>query len=127
MKRDLKNNVDSFQSVAPAARTTTVTGAVVDLSDYEAAMVHLSVGTITDGTHTPKLQEADTSGGSYTDVAADDLEGSFAALASNVNQRVGYKGNKPFVKVVVTVTGSPSTGGVYGADVFRGKASHSPV
>jgi hypothetical protein len=49
-----------------------VTGTGVDLQSYESAEVVITVGTITDGTHTPKLQESATSNSGFTDVAAGD-------------------------------------------------------
>lgn len=112
-------------SLAPAARTATVNGTGVDLANRDAATVVFQVGTITDGTHTPKVQEsADNS--SFTDVAAADLVGTLAALASNVNQKVGYIGTKQYIRAVSTVAGA-STGGVYGAIVIRGASKKKPV
>lgn len=122
---DLKNNLDAKQSVAPAAHTSSVNGTGVDLQNYHGAMVHIHPGTITDGTHTPKLQEsADNS--SFSDVAAADLVGSFAAIANNTLQRVGYIGSKRYVRVVVTVSGA-TTGGVYGASIVLGSPRKAPV
>jgi hypothetical protein len=78
------------------------------------------VGTITDGTHTPKLQESDDNA-TFTDVAAGDLEGTFAVLATGVNQHVGYKGRKRYLRAVITVAGA-TTGGIYGAAIIRAQA-----
>jgi hypothetical protein len=124
--RDIKNNVDVQRSIAPAAITATVNGSGVDLRGYDSAMVVIDPGTITDGTHTPKLQESDDDS-AYTDVAAGDQEGTLAVLASNAIQRAGYKGSKRYIRAVVTVTGSPATGGVYGASVVRGTPHVAPV
>lgn len=122
---DLKNNLGFAQSLAPAARTASANGTGVDLQGFEAALVVLSPGTITDGTHTPKLQESDDNS-SFSDVAAADLIGSFAALASNTIQKVGYKGAKRYVRAVVTVSGA-TTGGVYAATIVKGNARTAPV
>jgi len=123
--RDLKNVIDFANSLAPAARTATGTGTGVDLQGYNGAVVFFHVGTITDGTHTPKLQEsADNS--TFTDVAAADLEGTLAALATSVNQEAGYKGTKRYVRAVSTVSGA-TTGGVYAASIVRGHAVKQPV
>lgn len=123
--RDIKNVVDFANSLAPAARTANGTGTGVDLQGYNGAMCCFHVGTITDGTHTPKLQES-VDNSAFTDVAAADLEGPFAALASNVNQRVGYKGTKRYVRAFSTVAGA-TTGGVYAAIIVRGHAVKQPV
>jgi len=123
--RDIKNNADLQQSIAPAARTATVNGSGVDLRGYDAAMLVFHPGTITDGTHTPKLQESDDDS-TYTDVATADQDGTLADLASNVIQRVGYKGAKRYLRGVVTVSGATS-GGVYGAGVVRALPHQAPV
>ncbi len=122
---NVRRQVGSTQSLAPQARTATANGASVDLGGYLSAMVVLLVGVITDGTHTPKLQESDDNS-SFADVAAADLEGTFANLASSTQQIVGYKGKKRFVRPVVTVAGA-TTGGIYGAAMLRGGAQQEPA
>lgn len=123
--KDLQNNLNVVTSLGPAARTASANGTGVDLSGYGGAMVIFQVGVITDGTHTPKIQESDDDS-TYTDVAAADQEGTLAALASNTVQRVGYKGVKRYLRTVVTVSGA-TTGGVYGAAVVRGYPRHAPL
>lgn len=128
MLKDISQILSPVVSVAPAAaRTTSTNGTGVDLRGYQAAMVTFTPATITDGTHTPKLQESDASGSGYTDVAAGDMVGSLAALASNTVQTVGYRGTKRYLRAVVTVAGGPSTGGVYSAVVVRGYPQVAPV
>lgn len=122
---DLKNNLDAKQSVAPAEHAASVNGTGVDLQDSHGVMVHIHPGTITDGTHTPKLQEsADNS--SFSDVAAADLVGSFAAIESDTLQRIGYIGSSRYVRVVVTVSGAQN-GGAYGASIVLGAPRKAPV
>lgn len=116
--RDLTTEVDVKASVAPAAHTASVNGSSVDLQDYDSAVVAFVPGTITDGTHTPKVQDS-PDGTTWTDVAAADLQGTLAVLASNAPQKVGYVGNQRYVRAVVTVAGA-TTGGVYGAVVLAG-------
>jgi hypothetical protein len=100
-------------SLGPAARTATTNGTGVDTAGAGQATFHFLVGTITDGTHTPKLQDsADDS--AYADVAAADQVGTLAALASNTNQKASYIGGKRYVRAVSTVAGA-TTGGVYAA------------
>lgn len=123
--RDIKSNLGIATSLAPATRNATANGTGVDLQGFNAAMVVLQVGAITDGTHTPKLQESDDNA-AFTDVAAADLIGEFAQLAANTNQRVGYRGAKRYVRVVATVVPG-ATGGAYGALVVKGEPNHAPV
>lgn len=123
--RDIKNNVDLAVSINPGAKTADATGAGVDLSGYGSAMAVVQAGTKTDGTHTPKVQESDDDI-AYTDVASDDLEGGFTALASNTVQRVGYKGAKRYIRAFVTVAGA-TTGCVFGAVIVRGEPAVAPL
>jgi hypothetical protein len=127
MKVDLKNSIDLAQSLAPAARTASANGTGVDLAGYNSAVIVFHPGAITDGTHTPSVEESDSSGSGYSAVAAADLIGSVSALAANTIQRVGYKGSKRYVRAVITVTGSPSTGAVAAASVIRGDAIKQPL
>jgi carbon monoxide dehydrogenase subunit G len=122
---DTKQTQDLQNSLAPAARTASANGSGVDLASFASATVAFSVGTITDGTHTPKVQESDDNS-TFTDVAAADLIGILAALASNVNQRVGYRGTKRYIRAVTTIAGATS-GGVYAGVVIRGDARKQPV
>lgn len=112
-----KKNAAAVQSLAPQARTASANGTSADLAGYRGAICVFAVGTITDGTHTPKLQESDDNS-TFTDVAAGDLEGTWAALASSTLQAVGYKGRKRYVRAVITVAGA-TTGGIYSAVVTR--------
>jgi hypothetical protein len=123
--RDLKSNLDFVASFAPAARTASANGTAVDLAGFNASLILINAGTITDGTHTPKLQESDDNS-TFTDVDSSDLLGSFAALTSNSIQKVGYIGNKRYLRAVVTVSGA-TTGGVYAATIVRGEASKYPL
>lgn len=124
--RDLKNNIDVVNSIDPDDYTATENGAGVDLQGFEGAVVAFSVGTVTDGTHTPKVQESDSQGSGYTDVAAADLIGSLSDLASDTNQRVGYIGSKRYVRGVLTVSGA-TVGAQAAAVVIRGIAHRRPV
>lgn len=129
MAFDLKDNVDVVQSIAPALIKIATNGGTVDLQGYHAAVVVFSVGLISDGAHTPKVQEAPDDGtgnpGAWTDVAAADLQGTLGAFAASTVQRVGYIGTKRFVRAVVTSSGA--TGAMYEAAVVRGRPSSAPL
>lgn len=120
--RDLKSNVDVAVSLAPAARSASANGAAVDLQGFDAAIATAHFGNWTDGSHTPSLEESDD-GSSFTAVAADDLQGAFAAVTSAAGnssvQRVGYLGRKRYVRAVMTVSGA-TTGAVAAVAVVRG-------
>lgn len=122
---DLYNNLSAVTTLAPAARTAAATGNAVDLQGYEGALIQAIVGTITDGTHTLTVEEsADAT--TWAAVAAANLQGSFATLASGVNQKVGYLGTKRYIRVNAGVTGA-TTGGVYSVVVVRSNPRRYPV
>lgn len=100
-------------SLNPGAKTATANGTGVDLQGKYAAEVVFLVGTITDGTHTPSLDESDDNS-TFTACAAADMSGSLAVLASNTVRIVGYLGSKRYIRAKSTVAGA-TTGGVYGA------------
>ncbi len=122
---DLYHALDMATTLAPATRNASANGTGVDLSGYNGVFIVAQVGTITDGTHTLVVQESDDNA-TFTNVAAGDLLGTLAALATNVNQKVGYRGTKRYVRVNTTVSGA-TTGGAYGVTVIRGNARKQPV
>jgi major membrane immunogen (membrane-anchored lipoprotein) len=123
--KDLQSKIGVVISIIAAAITATANGAGIDLQGFNSCAFLFSAGAITDGTHTPKLQESDDNS-AWTDVAAADQVGTLAAITSNSQQKVGYKGNKRYVRAVVTVAGA-TTGGIYSAIALRGDADISPV
>lgn len=118
ISKDL-GDIEVVELIAPNVRTTTATSAAKDLSRYSRACIIIHAGTITDGTFTPKIQTSATSGGSYSD--DDGTLDSFVANTSSVDDRVTKVDldidsvDARWVKLVSTVTGSPSTGGAVGA------------
>jgi hypothetical protein len=112
---------------ADGNRTTTQTGATVDTLGYQSATVILNPNTVTDGVFTPKLTESDSASSGFSDVAAGDLDGAFAALAAATPQTVGYTGSKRYLRVVITATGSPATGAKFAAGVLLSDPQYAPV
>lgn len=124
--RDLRSEIDVVNSLAPDGdRTSSANGSGVDLANCDSAVIVFHAGTITDGTHTPKVQESDDNA-TFTDVAAADLIGTLSNITSNSMQRVSYIGSKRYVRAVVSVTGA-TTGGMYTASVIRGRARKQPM
>jgi len=123
--RDLQSKVSATLSIASAAINATATGASADLQGFNSALVLLTPGINTDGTHTPKLQES-VDDSAWTDVAAGDLVGAFAVITTDTLQKVGYKGTQQYIRVVVTVSGA-TTGAVYGASILSGTPELSPA
>lgn len=126
-KRDLYSNIGVSLAVSPAVLTATNTSAGIDLRGYQSATVVINTGAIAGaGNFTPKLQESDASGSGFTDVAAADLLGSFpAALAADSAYRVGYKGNKRYLRTVITLNSGTSIAA--GAVIVLGHPELAPV
>jgi len=125
--KDTYNNIGVTLAVSPAVLTATNTSAAIDLAGFEAATVVITSGAIVGaGNFTPKLQESDTSGSGYTDVAAKDLLGSFpAALAADTAYKVGYIGSKRYVRTVLTLNSGTSVAA--SAVVLKSHARSKPV
>ncbi|MEK9627839.1 MAG: hypothetical protein VW455_02330 [Nitrospinota bacterium] len=123
--KDMKNNFDAINSIDPDDYIADENGAGVDIRDFRASAIVFSVGTVTDGTHTPKIQESDDNS-NWNDVNANDQEGSLVDLVSNTNQRVGYKGSKRYLRAVLTVVGA-TTGAQVAAMIIRGIPHLAPV
>jgi hypothetical protein len=129
------NNLLTKQSLTPAARTASANGTGVDRQQtnamFQDALIIVSTGTITDGTHTIEVQEsADNT--TFTAVADADLQGTEPAIGAADDNKIfelGYLGSKRYLRVIVTAAGT-TTGGVYGADILlanprRAAVSHS--
>lgn len=127
--RDLLRNTLVSQSLSPAARASSGTGTAVDLRGYDGAMIAVSFGAWTDGTHTPSVQHS-MDGTSYGTCSASDLDGTFTAVSgtsgANAVQQVGYIGTQRFVAVVMTVS-SGTTGALSGANVVAGYPRNAPT
>jgi hypothetical protein len=123
--QDIKNTLDFVQSLAPAARIATANGTGVDTVNYNASAVIFEAGVVTDGTHTPTVTESDDNV-TFTAVAAGDLIGTLANMASNTVQKVGYMGRKRYIRANYTVAGA-TTGAVTSALVIGGNARRQPL
>lgn len=113
-------------AIAPAVSKVSQNGAGVDLGGFNSALVVFECGTLTDGVHTPSLEESDDDV-TYTAVAAGDMLGTLAALEDGKVQSVGYIGAKKFVRPVITVAGGPATGAAVSAVVIKGHPNQAPV
>lgn len=124
MSVDVQSRRFPKRSIAPAvyggSGDESVAGDGVNVGGFAGTMVVFNVGTITDGVHTPELQESDDNS-VWNTVAAEDMIGTLEALASDTVQKVGYRNTKRYVRAYVEVTGTPSTGGIYGAVVDQAK------
>lgn len=122
--RDLGAGLTFKESIAVGAKTATANGTGIDLADFDGATFVLVAGVRTDGTHTPKLQDSPDNT-TFTDVAAANLIGSFAAVASDTYQKVTYVGIQRYVRGVITISGA-TTGAVEGMIAVLGYGRKLP-
>jgi hypothetical protein len=130
MTKQMSASISVASSLYPAARTTTASGTGVDLSGYESATVVVQAGAWTDGQMAHAIYESDDDD-TYTAADAADVVGTLATVSGAGSDEqvsvVGYVGDKRYIKVVQTITGSPSTGLVSSAVVIRGHARYTEV
>lgn len=126
MRRSLYSTAVAKSTIAPALIAATATGTAVDRLVHgdaaRSAMILVNVGTVTDGTHTIQVQDSPNNS-DWTAVADEFLQGAEPAITTANDEQVheiGYTGHQRYLRVVSTVTGSPATGGVYGAVILLG-------
>lgn len=133
MRWSLYNNSRAIQSLLPVARTNgTANGTSVDLNQNldasRSAMLVVSTGAITDGSHAITLQES-SDNSAWSTVAAVDLQGTpptITATDDNKVFEVGYLGSKRYLRAVATTSGATS-GGIFDALILRGFVRRPPI
>lgn len=137
--KDLHNNVKVSVALNTALTTATaqVAGSAIDRQGYESLEFVAQTGAVTATTKSisMKVQESATSTASdFTDVAASDLLGTVADFSftvaagspiANKVRKIGYRGNKRYVRVVRA--GAASTTGIVGASAVQGNPHIAPV
>ena len=134
--RDLHNNVEIVEAIAPKVLDDDNTPAAIDLQGFESAEVaiHVGIGGITfSGTNKIefKLTHSDDDS-TYTAVDADDVEGVdsvgsggivhslTAAHAAATITRLGYIGGKRYLKLLADFSGTHGSGTPMAAQVVKG-------
>ncbi|RCS25841.1 hypothetical protein DUT91_03525 [Phyllobacterium salinisoli] len=126
--RDLYSNIGVVQALAPAVQTAAGDGVVIDLLGYNRVAFMLNTGVVAgDGDFGVKVQESDTSiSGDFTDASAAVIDtNASATLAASSAYKLGYRGYKRYVRLVLTKTGGTSI--VAGAVAILGDAASRPV
>lgn len=136
-KRDLYHNISEAQVAVPmiahAASITLANSVGIDTYGYYGVIIMVVVGVVTDSTHALVLYESDTdtpsSATGYTAVAAADMIGTLPAnLTTLTNFKLGYIGQKRYLRLPLTWTTSGSgVGGIYGAYSILGFPMHKPI
>lgn len=137
MNRDLHNNVEVLEAIAPAALSADNTPAAVDLQGAEAAelVLHIGAGGIT-FTSTNKIEFKLTHSdddSTYTAVDVDDVQGVssvgtggiikslIAEHASATVSKFGYVGGRRYLKLLADFSGTHGTGTPMSAVVVKGR------
>ncbi|SDP60778.1 hypothetical protein SAMN04487905_10626 [Actinopolyspora xinjiangensis] len=135
MRETVYNSSLAQQALTIASRSsaTTVNGATVDRhvldNAFRSVAFHIHAGTITDGTHTFAVEDSDD-GSSWSAADTAHLQGSAPELdstSSDTVHEVGYVGPARYVRVSVTVGGSLTSGGTYGATAVLTGGRREPV
>jgi hypothetical protein len=109
--KDGISGIGVVASIAPAVQTATKKGDAVDLQGFNMATLIINTGAIAgSGDFTASLQESDTTtDGDFAAVAAGDLLGSVpATLETAAVYKLGYVGNKRYVRAVLTLNSGTS-------------------
>jgi hypothetical protein len=133
--RDMTHSVEHVVALSPQSVTGTISNApVIDRAGYEAVDIAVLIGAISaaDGSNflAVTLRESDNADMSGDGaVAAGDLIGSLPVI-NNTNmadtaKSFGYIGNKRYLRVVFTETGTFSA--LVSADAVLGFPRHMPV
>jgi hypothetical protein len=130
---DLHSSIKVNRAISPVVITTgnaTLTSEIIDTLGYGSLEFVFASGVITDSTFTVTMYESDDSGMSGETAVADaDLIGTepvFVATDDNVLKKVGYKGNKRYVRAKAVQTGA-TTGGYLTAVAIQGHPRVAPV
>jgi hypothetical protein len=124
--KDLHNNIFGLIALAPKAiaTDTTTVGLEIDRKGYSAIEFFLATGVVTDGDYSLILTECATSGGTFTAVDDADLLGLEPAYTADADDakigRVGYIGNKRFLKATV-LSANTTTGALITVIAVAGK------
>lgn len=120
--RDLMNRINPLPAIPPAAATTDNTAwvsSIIDRHGFESIVFAIICGSLADAdaTFAVTMDESDASDLSGSNaVAATDMNGSlalasFTFAADNKTFKVGYVGNKRYVRL--TITPSANTGNAF--------------
>ncbi|MDA0780809.1 MAG: hypothetical protein PQ612_06710 [Rickettsiales bacterium] len=132
--RDLHNNIKAetaFNTSAISSDTTT-NGNIIDMQGFGSIEFVIQSGTLTDGTYTPLIQEGDESNLSDATAVGDadllgtEADAAFIATEDNAVKKIGYIGNKRYVRLSI-VSASTTSGGTISAVSVKSDAGDMPV
>jgi hypothetical protein len=131
--RDMHSNIRVLHAITPQAVGTTGAAngrlsGVLDRRGFDTVEFVYSSGLSASAadTITPVVYECETTGGSFTSVADADLLGTEdpITLSAASTKSVGYRGNKPYLKLKLYGTGTATA--IVSASAVLGKPSRAP-
>jgi hypothetical protein len=125
--RDLFSNIGVVLALAPAVQAAAVTGPAIDRQKAQRVTIIVTTGAIVgSGDFGVTLQESADGSTGWTDVAAADRQTNApATLLASSSYKLGYLGNKPFVRLSLTKAGGTSIAA--GAVAVLGSTASRPV
>lgn len=142
MKRDISTKLGAVEAIAPAVLDADNTPAAIDIRNYRAAVICISVGvggiTFTDTNKVEfKLTHSDDNS-TYTAVTSADVKGVTVGTggivlslveehAAATLTKVGYHGGKRYLKLLADFGGTHSTGTPLSAVAVLGEPLLAPV
>lgn len=125
---DSYNNIFGTLGTFPQSYTATTPGVVVDMLGYESLTFFVITGTVTDGLWGGDMEDSDLPGSGFVDVVDPFVVGFlpvFGASDDNSVFRVGYVGNKRYVRLNITL-GTTGTA-VFGVLAVQGAPRLGPT
>jgi hypothetical protein len=124
--RDLFSNIGAVQALAPAVQSAAVDGTAIDLKGVGRVALVVNTGAIAgSGDFGLKLQESDD-GSTFADAPASLVDSNAPATLDAASvYRLGYRGWKRYVRLVLTKAGGTSIAA--GAVAVLGSVADRPV
>ena len=107
--RDLYNNINTIQALAPAVQAASINGATIDTKGSKSLAFVVNTGAIAgSGVYALSVEESDDAS-TWTAAASEAVQGTLpASMAADTVYRVGYVGFARYARVVVTKTSGTS-------------------
>jgi hypothetical protein len=105
MRRDLYSNIGIAQAIVPAVKSAAADGIAIDIKGFSSVAIIVNTGAIVSaGDFGVVLQHSDTTtGGDFEAVDAAFVDSNApATLEANSTYKVGYRGNKRYVRLQLT-------------------------
>ncbi|UEM08071.1 hypothetical protein JL101_035330 (plasmid) [Skermanella rosea] len=118
--REMASDVKVTPALNRASITsnTTTNGTWIDTQGFGSVFFSIQSDTITDGTYTPLIEDADASNQSDAAAVADtflsvtEASVAFVAADDNKTKKIAYTGGKRYVRLSLVSTGVTSGGGI---------------